>query len=122
MVKKHSLWKSFGYAFEGLATAFKTEANFRIQVAIGLTALVFSVLLGFSWLETVVLLTVIALVLVFELVNTIIELLAGEEISLKAKTIKDVSAAAVVLVAFLSLIVGAFLFFPKILQKWILPL
>ncbi|MBU4351226.1 diacylglycerol kinase family protein [Candidatus Parcubacteria bacterium] len=114
MIKKHSLLKSFGYAFEGLKTAFKNEANFRIQLAIAVIVLSLSVFLKFSALEMIILITVAGLILILELINTAIEILAGEEITPKAKTIKDISAAAVVIAVILSVIVGLLLFIPKI--------
>lgn len=114
MNKKHSLIKSFGYAFEGLGTAFKNESNFRIQLAIAAVALFFSILLRFSIPEMIALIIIIGLVLILELINTTIEILAGKEITPEAKIIKDVSAGAVVLAVIVAVIVGLLLFIPKI--------
>jgi len=119
MNRKHSLLKSFGYAFEGLKAAFKNEANFRIQLAIAMITLLLSVLLRFSALETIALIIVIGLVLILELINTTIEILAGKEITPEAKIIKDVSAGAVVIAAILAVMIGLLLFIPKI---WTFPL
>lgn len=114
MIKKHSLLKSFGYAFEGLGTAFKNEANFRIQLVIAAIALLFSILLRFPIPEIITLIIIIGLVLILELINTAIEILAGSKITPEAKIIKDISAGAVVMAAIMSVIIGLLLFIPKI--------
>ncbi len=119
MLKKYSLLKSFGYAFEGLKTAFKNEANFRIQLVIATIILSLSVLLKFSALEMTILITVIGLVLILELINTTIEILGGEKITPEIKIVKDISSGAVLLAAILSVVVGLMLFTPKIWEIWI---
>ncbi|PIZ77375.1 MAG: hypothetical protein COY04_00225 [Parcubacteria group bacterium CG_4_10_14_0_2_um_filter_7_35_8] len=114
MIKKYSLLKSFGYAFDGLKTAFESEANFRIQTIMATMVILLSIILKFSYIETIILIMTIGLVLILELINTTIEILAGNEITAQAKKIKDISAGAVVLGAIMSIIIGLLLFIPKI--------
>ncbi|MDP2930045.1 MAG: diacylglycerol kinase family protein [bacterium] len=119
MSKKHSLLKSFTYAFEGLATAFRNEPNFKIQVVIAILCLLLAVVFKLSFSEIAILILTIGLVLILELINTTMEALVdlvSEEVKPKAKIAKDVSAAAVLLSAILSVIVGIFLFLPKLFK------
>ena len=118
MESKHSLFKSFKFAFDGLKTAVTRGRNFRIQIAIGALAVSLGVILKLSMPEWLDLVLVISLVLILELINTVIEAivdLVSPEIREKARVAKDVAAATVLLASFGSVIIGALLFIPKIL-------
>jgi len=113
----HPLTESFGYAFEGLKTALKNEPNFRIHVASAIVVIVFGFILKFSPWEFAILILTIGFVLILELINTTLEALVNlvsPEIQRQAKIAKDVSAASVLVSAILALVVGLFLFIPKI--------
>jgi diacylglycerol kinase len=74
---------------------------------------------GFSIYEWVTLAFTIFFVLVMELVNTSVENivdLVSPDVQPKAKVAKDVSAAAVLLSTFMSILVGVLLFLPRIIQ------
>src|ERR1700753_3328194 len=96
------LFRSFGYAFKGVAYATRTQLNFRIH----LFATVLAVGMGFyfhidhsEWLWIGL---CIALMLVTEIFNTMIEALVdlvSPDYNEKAGHIKDMSAGAVVLSA-----------------------
>jgi diacylglycerol kinase len=119
MESKHSLFKSFGFAFEGLKTAFIKGRNFRIQIAIGLLAAVAGFILNLSLSEWLDLVLVISLVLILELVNTVIETIidiVNPDISERVKIAKDVAAATVLLASIGSVIIGALLFIPKLFR------
>jgi undecaprenol kinase len=115
---RHPTVKSFTYAFEGLKTALKEEPNFRIHVIMATLALGIGVLLGLSPLEWIILSFTIFYVITLELLNTVLEALVNlvsPEYRHFAKVAKDVSAACVLLAAFLSVIVGLILFVPKLI-------
>jgi len=118
MEKKHSLIKSFGFAFEGLWAEIKKGRNFRIQIAAGFIAATLGIILKLSpeeWLDLVI---VITIVLILELVNTSIEALVdliSPEIQPKAKLAKDVSAATVLIASIGAAIIGALIFLPKLM-------
>lgn len=119
METKHSLLKSFGFAFEGIKTEFKKGRNFRIQILIGILALILGCILKISATEWFDLIIVIASVLILELINTAVESIVdmiSPEIQPKAKIAKDVSAGAVLLASLASVAVGALIFIPKILR------
>lgn len=108
---------SFGYAFKGLAYAFKSQLNFKIHclaafLIIGLGFYVNLFLTEWLWIAAV-----IALVLIVELLNTAVELLVdliSPQQHPKAGTIKDVAAGAVLVAAFLALVVALVIFVPKL--------
>jgi len=115
---KHTTAKSFKYAGEGLQTVLKQEPNFRIHIAIAIIVLFISILLGLNAFEWLLLFFSISLVIILELVNTALESLVdivSPEIKDKAKVAKDVSAASVLIAAFVSVLVGTILLLPKIL-------
>ena len=119
MESRHSLFKSFQFAFEGLKTAIVRGRNFRIQITIGTLAVAAGVILKLSMSEWLDLVLVISLVLILELVNTTIEAivdLVSPEIREKAKIAKDVAAATVFIASIASVIIGALLFIPKIIH------
>lgn len=118
MESKHALIKSFGFAFEGIKTEFKKGRNFRIQLFIGVLAIVLGIILEVSPTEWFDLIIVIASVLILELINTAIEAMVdiiSPEINPKAKIAKDVSAGAVLVASVAALFVGILIFVPKIL-------
>jgi undecaprenol kinase/diacylglycerol kinase (ATP) len=118
MSKKENIFGSFGYAISGVSKAFKSEPNFRIHTIAGALALIAAYLFKLTITEWVILIFTISIVLILELVNTAIETIVdmvSPHYSTKAKIIKDVSAAAVLVSAILAVIVGAFLFLPKII-------
>ncbi|MFD0794792.1 diacylglycerol kinase family protein [Mucilaginibacter litoreus] len=110
---------SFGYAFKGLKYAFTTQQNFRIHVTAAIVAIVFGWWLNVSADEWQWIMLCVMLMLVTELLNTGIETLTdlvSPNYNKLAGHVKDISAAAVLLVAFFSLGTGAVIFIPKIIK------
>lgn len=117
MSKFRPLPKSFGYAWEGILIAIRREPNFRIHLILGFITIFMGVALGLNQQEWLLLVFVISFVLILELINTALEAivnLVSPKIKPQAKIAKDVSAAAVLIAAFVSLLVGVILFLPKI--------
>ena len=111
------LIRSFGYALDGLKYCFKTQLNFRIHLAVMLFVIAFGVFFNITTTEWIAVIFCGMLVLVLEMVNTAIEYLCDtvtKEIHPAVKIIKDVSAAAVLLAAAGSVIIGLIIFLPKI--------
>ena len=81
-------------------------------------ALLMGVFLKLSTIEWLILSFTIFYVITLELINTVMEAfvnLVSPEYKHFAKVAKDVSAACVLLAAFLSVIVGLVLFLPKLI-------
>ena len=111
------LLRSFSYALAGLGHLLRTQRSFRIEVAVGAIAVAAGAWARLERWEWTVLALTIALVLILEAANTALEravTLARPALDPRAKAAKDVAAAAVLIAAFASLVVGALLFLPRL--------
>lgn len=117
MESKHSLLKSFKFAFSGLGMAITKGRNFRIQLFIGVIAVFLGIVFKISNFEWLHLILIISFVLILELINTAIEEIVNmvsPEIQERAKIAKDVSATAVLIASTASIFIGAIIFIPRI--------
>ena len=117
--KIKSLVNSFGYAFQGIWSSFKSERNMKIHVFIMILVVLLGVFLHISVTEWMICVILFALVIGAELFNTSIEAVVDMislEKSSQAKLAKDVSAGAVLVFAIASIIVGFLIFVPKIID------
>jgi diacylglycerol kinase len=115
---KHSLYRSFQFAFKGLKHILK-ERNFIIHLIVAAMAVLFGFLFRISYLEWISICVCCAMVLSLELINTSIEKtidLLHPAFDERAGEIKDIAAAAVLLSAIASVIVGSIIFIPKIID------
>jgi diacylglycerol kinase len=120
--KAGGFFESLKFAFTGLLWAIKSQRNIRIEIVLGMVAVIVGVLLNFSMLEFAVLLITVGFVLMAELLNTIIEFIVdayfGNKYSTLAKMSKDIAAGMVLMCVTLSSVVGFLLFAPKILRLY----
>ena len=107
------LWKSFGYAIKGMVVALKEQQNLKIHGAAALIVIALGFCYTISVMEWCILLIMIALVIAAELINTAIEnltdLVTKEQNPLAGK-VKDIAAAAVLVLSIVSVIVGILIF------------
>lgn len=104
--------KSFAYALSGVAHAWRTQKNFRIQVGLGVVALAVCAALHVPAVGFAILALAIAVVLALEVLNTAVEALvdlASPQVHPLAKAAKDAAAGAVLIAAAGSVAVAAFL-------------
>lgn len=127
---------SFKFAFEGIFSAIKTESHLRFHLVAAFYVFLFAALGEFSFTQWTVLIITSALVIFAELVNTALEEvcdLYSKEYNPHIKRIKDVSAAAVLVLSLGAAAVAVFLFllsdslecaFQKLLDSplWFIPL
>lgn len=109
--------KSIAYAVNGFTRMF-TERNFIIHIVAAVAALLLCIVLQVTTIEFCIVIICIALVAGFEMMNTAIEKLANlvhPGYSEKIKIIKDISAAAVLLAAITSIVIGIIIFLPKLM-------
>ena len=109
--------QSFGYAFRGLRDLFIYEHNAWIHLIAAICAVVLGFLYKISIHEWIALSGVIGFVFAMEIVNSAIEKLADvvdSQKNEKIRLVKDLSAAAVLVSAIISVIVGLLIFLPKI--------
>src|ERR1700754_1104203 len=110
--------KSFSFALAGIRSFIIREHNARIHLVGTLAVIVVAWFLHVSFTEAAVLTIVTGLVWITELLNTCIERLADlvtRERNPHIKIIKDLAAGAVLIAAITAVIVGLFIFIPKIL-------
>ena len=115
--KKNKLYKSFGYAFEGIFNTILHERNMQIHTAVTVLVVIFGFILHISLMEWLFCLVLFGLVLSLELVNTAIEAvvdLVTEEKKPLAKKAKDAAAGAVLISAIMAAVIGGIIFFPKL--------
>jgi len=120
-IPRNNFVRSFGFAGAGLWFALRHGRSFRIQLAAAAVATA----AGWGWHITATqwacLLTMIALVLALELLNTALEAVVDmvtDEYHVQAEIAKDAAAGAVLIAAVLALGVGAAIFGPKILELY----
>lgn len=110
--------RSFGFAFKGLSSAFKSEIHLRFHVVLATGVMISSWILAISLVEWALIMLSIGLVIVAELVNTAIEKLVDlcqPDFMPLAGKIKDIAAGAVLVAALVSAIIGGIVFVPKLI-------
>lgn len=117
-IRLRTLKNSFRYAWKGVKTVFQNEQNFRIQIAI--SVIVIFAMLGFHIraLEAVALILMMLVVLILEILNTVVERfidILQPRLNHYSAKIKDMMAAAVLLAAIGSCIIGFLIFYPYLL-------
>ena len=111
--------KSFVYAFAGLKTLLRSEHNAWIHFAATLVVISAGFFLKVNTQEWCLLVFAIGIVFVAELFNTAIEQLTdmiSPEYNEKAKKVKDLAAAGVLVAAVVAVVIGCLVFFPYLLK------
>ena len=111
------LINSFKYAIEGIISSFKTERNMKIHILAMVIVIVAGIFFKINAIEWMMCVIAIVLVIAGELFNTAIETIVdmvSPQKNEKAKLVKDISAAAVLVLAIGALIIGLIIFIPKI--------
>lgn len=111
--------RRFKYAFEGVIEAFTVETSVRIHFAIALVATILGFVFEISRGEWFVQLIFISLVISLEMLNSVVELLVDEQfktIHPVAKSMKDISAGAVLVASIGAFIAGWMIYWPKVNQ------
>jgi len=109
--------KSFKYARVGAEHAWRTQRNLWAHFIIGLMVLVAAIYLGVSLIEMSLLVLVIFSVIAVEMINTAVEEMVNilsPGYRKEAALAKNVAAAAVLVMSVGSVMIGCFIFIPKI--------
>jgi len=116
ILRRHHI--SFKNAFAGIWWAVKTQPNFRVHFIIAALAIWLGLFLRITHIEMVIILFTILLGLTVEMLNTSVESMTDlitTEWKTSAKIAKDVSAGAMLLVAFGAVGIAAFIYIPYLL-------
>ncbi len=111
-----TLWASFKHSLDGLISVIRNERNFRIHICMAVYVAAFSVIGKVGVPTFLKLLICIGAVMSAELFNSAIEILCDEithDYNENIKKIKDISAAAVLVIALFSAILGLTVFLSK---------
>ncbi len=109
--------KKFADAFRGLHVLLMTTSNLPIYIIISLLVVFAGFYFCISYFEWTAIVFAIGLVFISEAFNTAFEIdidLTSPEYHPYARDVKDVAAAAVLLSAFMAVIIGLIIFLPKI--------
>lgn len=119
-MRSRNILDSFRFAFSGLWYALRTQRNTRIHLIVAAVVIALGVWLNLSPSQWAVLTLTIGFVLVSEMLNTVAETLVdlvSPGYHPLAKTVKDVTAGAVLLTAIVSVIVGLLVLGPPLWEK-----
>ena len=108
--------KSTSFALRGLRLIIKSQKNFRRQLFFGVIILFFAALLRFNYIEFCITIIAIALVLLAEMLNSVIEFTIDSYTKNKYSKLvaKDMAAGTVLTATIVSTILGCILFGHKI--------
>lgn len=117
--KKHSkaIFRKFSYAFRGLFISLKEERSLVIHLIFATLAIIIGIILQLAPVSWAILILTIGLVVSSELMNTAIENvvdMVAFKYNFNAKKIKDIAAAATLVLAVIAIVVGLLLFIPRI--------
>ena len=115
--KNKNFFEALKNSINGIKFAFKNELNLKIQSTFAIIAILFGVWLKLQKVEWAILTLTISSVFFAELLNTAIEEMLDlytEEYNEKIKIVKDISSGAVLVTAFSAVVIGSFLFLPKL--------
>jgi len=109
------LINSFKNAFSGIKTIFEEEQVFKIMFFIAILAIIAMFYFHLVPIQKILLFTLIILVLVLELLNSIIEKVlnfVSPGFDEKVKVIKNVMAGIVLLTCLVTAVIGILIFLP----------
>lgn len=112
---------SFRYAFNGLRTLIVGEVNAIIHLIAAIAVTIAGIFFHIELYQWALIVFAVGLVFAMELINTAIERMAdfvSPEKKQAIKTIKDLSAAAVLVSAITALVIGLIIFIPLIVRAF----
>ncbi|WP_338874976.1 diacylglycerol kinase family protein [Spirosoma sp. SC4-14] len=118
MINFRKVWRSFGFAGQGIIDLFRYENNARVHLLIAIVVMLAGFLLDLSRVEWSIILIQIGLVWAAEAFNTAIEKLCdfvSPGLHPQIKAIKDLSSGAVLIMAITAVLVGLIILGGKLL-------
>lgn len=116
--KNNRLIQAMRHASAGVWSVLRHERNMRIHLVLGIIAIFLGIWLKIRIQEWLWIILAIFFVMISEFANTVAEaltdLIVKNNYDPIAKRIKDVSAGSVLMSAVFAVIIGAFIFIPKI--------
>ncbi|WP_084723501.1 diacylglycerol kinase family protein [Virgibacillus chiguensis] len=107
----------FSFAWQGIKFVVKNERNFRVHLCAAIVVILAGIILNINITEWSIILLLIGNVFITEMLNTVAERIIDyvkPDVHPAAKQIKDVAAGSVLIAAIIAVIVGCFIFIPKV--------
>lgn len=107
------------FALQGIRQFFSRDKNGRIQLVIGIIAIILGFTVSLTSYQWLLVLLCIGMVISLEMINSAIERycdLVTTDFHPGIKIIKDVAAGAVLVASIMSLIIGLIIFIPALVQ------
>ena len=107
------------FALQGIMQFFSRDRNGKIQLVIGIVAIILGFTVSLTSYQWLLVLLCIGLVISLEMINSAIERycdLVTTDFHPGIKNIKDVAAGAVLVASIMSLIIGLIIFIPALVQ------
>jgi diacylglycerol kinase len=107
----------FVYAFQGLAVLVKTERNFKFHLLAFCCSSLAGIFFKIEKTEWLAVLTISAIILTAEALNSAIEKLCNHlhpEIHPAIKSVKDIAATAVLVSSIIAVVIAGIIFLPRI--------
>ncbi len=118
--KSSSVKESISHALRGLKLALSSQRNFVIEFLFGILVLFCAIFLRFDITDICIVIVMIAIVLICELINSVIEFTLDavykNNYSKLVEMAKDISAGMVLLSAIISVVVGILIFTKNIIS------
>ncbi|MDR2977435.1 MAG: diacylglycerol kinase family protein [Streptococcaceae bacterium] len=116
--KNANFYTSLQFAVTGIITAIKEESNMRKHMLVSVIVIAAGLILQIGRLDWLMIFLALFLVIAMELVNSAIEnvvdLAADYNFHMRAKRAKDMAAGAVLIISVFAVVVGLFVFLPRI--------
>lgn len=114
------LFKSFGYAFEGIRYGYTAGQNIIIMTVLAILAITLGLVFKIKYYEMLIILLLIGIILPLELINTAIEAIVdlhdGTKKSKYGKIAKDCSAGALTIASIIAFVIGILIFLPRFIN------
>lgn len=117
--EKKTVKSTLKNAIEGIIYTYNSEINLRLHFLAAVIVFVACFILEVSLVEWIICILLIGLVIAFELINTVVEVvvdLVEPKYDPLAKIAKDTSSGAVLVMALTSAIIGLIILLPKALM------
>ncbi len=114
-MKNSTFRESFRHAFDGIKMLVREERNMRVHLIMTIMVILCAVIFGLTLTEKAIVISLCALVICAELINTAIENaidLSSAVFNMYAKRAKDASAGAVLVISIGAAIAGLIIFVP----------
>jgi undecaprenol kinase len=113
----NKLFRSFGHAWRGLVRLIQTEQNARVHLVAAIFIGMCTIIFGLNRLEIAIVFFAVVLVFAIEIINTAVEKLLDvvhPESHTTIGYVKDALAGAVLIAAFIALVVAFLVFYPHV--------